>query len=246
MENANSQAERAAKLAEAERAVAPYINTLSDKTWAKMNHSERTEALQKIANYEATVLEMPVPEFTSTPLPNNVRGKYGPTTNTIVQNKDCTLAPTSKMAIQNALHEIFHSYQNDCIQHPDSHPNVPPKTIDSWKQGRDSYSTDAKNAFTYLNNPLEVDARNYSDSRFSFYESRMNQTVSTRVQNGETINQILVTPDMIQTAPTSTNQTNSGSDASHGVSPAVFGAESAAASPASSVAGEGHGNGIGR
>lgn len=248
MDSSNINAERSAQLAEAERAVAPYIHALSEKTWSKLNQNERIQTLQKIVDFEATVQEMPAPEFTSKALPNNIRGRYSQATNTIIQNKDFMFALDSQNATKNALHETRHSYQHDCIQHPEAHPNESPKTIADWKKASDNYAKDAQNALTYLANPLEMDARNYAENRFSYYETKMNESVAKTVQANESMNQILVTPDMVQSPQIEASHTSTSTEAGNSISPAVFGADAAASSaaPASSSTGEGHGSGIGR
>ena len=155
-----------------------YFEKLDDSKWQTLSYDERKEVLQKVEEYEARKTNRSPASFqTKDGMPIVSRGYYSPSTNSITQNYQYTMANTSETSLKNVLHEGRHAYQWDCVKNPQNHPEVDPKQIEEWKANFDNYisASSAEDKMQYYMQPVEQDARGYADTeveQYSKYQSK--------------------------------------------------------------------------
>lgn len=162
-----------------------YFEKLDDSTWQKLSYDERREVLQKVEEYEAKKTNRPSASFqTKDGMPIVSRGYYSPSSNSITQNYQYTMANSSEASLKNVLHEGRHAYQWDCVKKPQNHPEIDPKQIEEWKTNFDNYisASSAEDKMQYYMQPVEKDARGYADAeieQYSKYQSRSKMNSET-------------------------------------------------------------------
>lgn len=166
------------ELTELEHQYKPYFEKLNNSKWEKLSYNERKEVLQKVEEYEAKKTNRSPAAFqTRDGMPLASRGYYSPSSNTITQNYQYTMANSSEVSLKNVLHEGRHAYQWDCVKNPQKHPEVDPKQIEEWKTNFENYisASKAEDKMQYYMQPVEQDARSYADSEAEEYSKYQSQ-----------------------------------------------------------------------
>ena len=166
-----------------------YFEKLDDATWQNLSYEERKEVLQKVEEYEAKKTHRPTASFQAKDgMPLASRGYYSPSSNSITQNYQYTMANSSEASLKNVLHEGRHAYQWDCVNNPQNHPEVDSKQIEEWKNNFDNYisASNAEDIMEYYMQPVEQDARGYADAESEQYSKyRSNSENQSKAGRGE-------------------------------------------------------------
>ena len=166
------------------------LQGLDERIWGNMNAPEKLNVLRKVVEYECTaVLGCPIPTITEEVLDeeNGVfrypRDLIGINAHVLENNKFQSVLATT-------LHEIRHHYQYVCIdmyyalekEYPEYASLQLFDEVAVFKTNAMKYKP-TKNLLLYLAQPMEIDARQYSESRMEeFYLANLDFGESSRSQ----------------------------------------------------------------
>ncbi len=151
------------------------ISQFSDVCWKEMNTQEKLDALQVIADMEAGYLQIEPVNVVSKHLEGKVLGSYDETSRTVSIDFDHHAGYDAMDCLNTLLHECRHAFQHDCVDSLDwSNEQVLTgmyyAQVRQWRQDFVSYTQSGSDQEAYLNQSVEVDAREYADEVEDIYQ----------------------------------------------------------------------------
>ena len=143
--------------------------------WNSLSECEKTEVLQSIENhmaFECGRINCPVEaRFLHTGSDGVVLGTYDPSEWKIYINSsqfdaESMYGKDSQALVTACIHEGRHAYQHQVVDGIIDHDNV--EEIRAWKENMapGNYISFKENPRAYYNQPVEVDARQFSENRY--------------------------------------------------------------------------------
>jgi len=157
---------------------------ISPNDWANMNESERLSALNAMEQLEADNQDREPAKIISQKMPLYQGGSYDYDTNTIKINIDSLSNEEPYHALGTYYHESRHAYQHEQANNTAKADN--PKQAQEWKENlkKENYITYEQDPEGYYNQPVEIDAKDYAQTRMLQYNEE--QGLSTYPSSTET------------------------------------------------------------
>lgn len=139
-----------------------------DATWNSYSIAEKITVMQRLADFETEVLGIPPVTIAAELIGTYTLGSYNDETNEILINTKYLDKSAVEECIGTICHEVRHSLQFQIVSSIDwDNPIFQSSYFDelrSWLQNQENYKSAWFYGFEeYENQPLEVDARNYSE-----------------------------------------------------------------------------------
>ena len=153
---------------------------LTGSQWTSLSDEQKLEVLQTIENhvaFETGRLNCPVVgKFLYTGADGIALGMYDPKNHVIYVNDsqfdaDSKYGKTSEALVTACLHEGRHAYQHQVADGFIQHDNQ--AEADTWKENlsEGNYISFRENPRAYYNQPVEVDARRFSEEKYAEIEA---------------------------------------------------------------------------
>ena len=155
-----------------------YHSTMDElKNWEQLSRKDRLELLSKIGLMEEEYLgietEIPI-VISSKKMDKYTCAYYEDDTKEIRINIDQIDNEDLETNIKNILHEVFHAYQHNVVDHLDFETSVVQNSYyymdaRAWHDNMNNYISGYLDFNAYESQPLEADARAYSEKRVEDY-----------------------------------------------------------------------------
>ena len=170
--------ERAAEqlLADSVTEIFQQGNVINKQQWQKASLSERTAMLEGLVGELNEVFGTDVRFTTFYEKPEDgmvTNGYYNDNSRRISINEYSMQDQRYEDVMTTVVHEMRHAYQHQVIRQPERY-EVTPDNVQAWKDNFDHYNAAEDGYSTYRNQPVEADARAFSENRVE-YGSRRTQ-----------------------------------------------------------------------
>ncbi len=154
----------------------PVISKIDDDIWKKLSFEDRLDVLQTLANVDASQQGISHEiNVCSEYLGSYTYGTYDYSTHTVTISSDVIEMDTATESVKTLCHEVRHAYQHDVANafislDKDYQQLLIFDDVRKYYENIEDYQTAEKDGFDeYENQTIEVDSREYSEQKASFY-----------------------------------------------------------------------------
>jgi hypothetical protein len=150
------------------------IDGTRPRHWSKMDLQERVEVLQSVHDAVALVYRFESSTVKVVPLPPRENGNFSESTKMIQISKRLVMGNDHIQPLKTLMHESRHAYQWNLVKDVRRgfgwHSDTDWTLAQEWSDNFDDYkSPERYGTQEYMNQPIEVDARNFADTVIKYW-----------------------------------------------------------------------------